>query len=84
MVCPTPRLNTYLCRGLGLDDQVRFLGHVDDLPALLMRNRIAVLSSHYEGFGLSLAEGMAAGCAAVGTSVPGIRTLIQGTYSASP
>lgn len=66
-----------LCRGLGLDDQVRFLGHVDDLPALLMRNRIAVLSSHYEGFGLSLAEGMAAGCAAVGTSVPGIRTLIQ-------
>jgi glycosyltransferase involved in cell wall biosynthesis len=66
-----------LCTQLGLDAQVRFLGHVSDLPALLMRHRIVVLSSHYEGFGLSLAEGMAAGCAAVGSDVPGIRTLIR-------
>ncbi len=71
------RMARELCRKLALDDQVQFLGHVADLPDLLMRHRIAVLSSHYEGFGLSLAEGMAAGCAAIGTSVPGIRTLIQ-------
>jgi glycosyltransferase involved in cell wall biosynthesis len=66
-----------LCAELRLEDQVRFLGHVGDLPSLLMRHRIALLSSHYEGFGLSLAEGMAAGCAAIGTDVPGIRTLIR-------
>jgi glycosyltransferase involved in cell wall biosynthesis len=62
---------------LGLQDQVQFLGHVQNLPDLLLRSRIAVLSSHYEGFGLSLAEGMAAGCAAIGTDVPGIRSLIR-------
>ena len=66
-----------LCAELGLGDQVQFLGHIGDLPKLLMRHRIAVLSSHYEGFGLALAEGMAAGCAAIGTNAPGIRTLID-------
>jgi glycosyltransferase involved in cell wall biosynthesis len=66
-----------LCRELDLNDQVRFLGHVTDLPQLLMQHRIVVLSSHYEGFGLALAEGMAAGCAAIGSDVPGIRTLIR-------
>ncbi len=66
-----------LCAELELQDQVQFLGHVPDLPRLLMRSRITVLSSHYEGFGLAIAEGMAAGCAAIGTDVPGIRTLIR-------
>jgi glycosyltransferase involved in cell wall biosynthesis len=66
-----------LCARLGLDGQVSFVGHVADLPALLMRHRIAVLSSHYEGFGLALAEGMAAGCVAIGTDVAGIRTLVR-------
>ena len=71
------RMARSLCAELGLDDQVQFLGHVGDLPGLLMRHRVAVLSSHYEGFGLALAEGMAAGCATIGTDVAGIRTLIR-------
>jgi glycosyltransferase involved in cell wall biosynthesis len=66
-----------LCRELGLDDQVQFLGHVSDLPRVLMRHRIAVMSSHFEGFCLALAEGMAAGCVSIGTDVPGIRPLID-------
>ncbi len=71
------RIARSLCNDLQLDGQVQFLGHVSNLPDLLMSHRIAVLSSHYEGFGLALAEGMAAGCATIGTDVPGIRTLIK-------
>lgn len=66
-----------LCTALGLDDQVRFLGHCPDVPALLMEHRICVLSSHYEGMPLSLIEGMAAGCVAVASAVPGIQELID-------
>ncbi|WP_019561303.1 MULTISPECIES: glycosyltransferase [Caldimonas] len=66
-----------LCHRLGLDGQVHFLGHCSDLPGLLMSQRICVLSTHYEGMPLSLVEGMAAGCAVVGTAVPGVRELID-------
>jgi glycosyltransferase involved in cell wall biosynthesis len=41
-----------------------------------MGNQVAVLSTHYEGMPLALIEGMAAGCAVVGTDVPGVREVI--------
>lgn len=65
-----------LTRRLGLGDQVQFLGHYSRVPELLMQNQICVLSTHYEGMPLSLVEGMAAGCAVVGSAVPGVRELI--------
>ena len=64
-------------RELGLAEQVEFLGHVADLPSLLMGKTVSVLSTHYEGFGLSMAEGMAAGCACIGSDVVGLRELIS-------
>ncbi len=67
----------HLSRSLGLDAQVRFLGHCSDMPGLLMGQRLCVLSTHYEGMPLSLVEGMAAGCAVIGTAVPGVRELIE-------
>src|SRR3569623_894946 len=42
-----------------------------------MQNRICVLSTHYEGMPLSLVEGMAAGCAVIGSAVHGVRELIN-------
>jgi glycosyltransferase involved in cell wall biosynthesis len=66
-----------LCRELALDDQVQFLGHVSNLPEVLMTHRIAVLVSRYEGMPLALVEAMAAGCAVVGSAVPGVRGLIR-------
>ena len=66
-----------LAQQLGLQAQVHFLGQVTDVPALLMRTQICVLATHYEGFGLALAEGMAAGCACIGSDVVGVQEVIQ-------
>ena len=65
-----------LARELGLQEQVRFLGVVRNVPELLMQHQLAVLSTHYEGMPLALIEGMAAGCAVVGSAVPGVREVI--------
>jgi glycosyltransferase involved in cell wall biosynthesis len=66
-----------LCDELRLNDQVHFLGLHRDVPNLLMGQQIFVLSSHYEGMPLSLVEAMAAGCAVVGSAVPGVQEVIQ-------
>jgi glycosyltransferase involved in cell wall biosynthesis len=62
---------------LRLNEQVHFLGLHRDVPNLLMGQQIFVLSSHYEGMPLSLVEAMAAGCAVVGSAVPGVQEVIQ-------
>ena len=66
-----------LAARLGVQDQVQCLGHVQDLPALLGRVKLCVLSTHYEGLGLGLIEGMASGCCGVGTDVEGVREIIS-------
>ncbi|MFC0676610.1 glycosyltransferase [Lysobacter korlensis] len=66
-----------LAAELGLSEQVHLLGVVRDVPQRLMAQRICVLSTHYEGMPLALIEGMAAGCAVVGSAVPGVREVIR-------
>lgn len=66
-----------LCLQLGVQDQVNFVGFCNDVPRLLMQNQICVLASHYEGMPLSLIEGMAAGCAVVGSQVVGVQEVIE-------
>jgi glycosyltransferase involved in cell wall biosynthesis len=66
-----------LADSLGVSDQVRFIGVCNDVPGLLVANQIAVLSTHYEGMPLALLEGMAAGCAVVGSDVPGVREVLR-------
>lgn len=62
-----------LASKLGVQDQVHFLGQVSDLPARMARVKLCVLSTHYEGLGLGLLEGMASGCCAIGSDVEGVR-----------
>jgi len=62
---------------LGLQEQVRFLGVARNVPELLMTHRVAALVTHWEGMPLALIEGMAAGCAVVGSAVPGVREVIR-------
>jgi glycosyltransferase involved in cell wall biosynthesis len=56
---------------LGLQERVRFLGEVQDVPALLARAGLLVLSSLSEGISLTLLEGMARGLPVVATRVGG-------------
>lgn len=65
-----------LIRQLGLEGQVECLGHVADLPSLLGRVKVCALSTHYEGLGLGLIEGMVSGCCAVGSDVEGVQEII--------
>ena len=62
---------------LGIAAQVHFLGVVRDVPQRLMAHQLCVLSTHYEGMPLALLEGMAAGCAVVGSAVPGVREVLD-------
>jgi glycosyltransferase involved in cell wall biosynthesis len=60
-----------LAVSLGLGEAVRFLGAVRDVPALLARARLFVLSSLTEGISLTLLEAMARGLPVVATAVGG-------------
>ncbi|MFT3829591.1 MAG: glycosyltransferase [Opitutaceae bacterium] len=67
----------WLAWRLRLGGLVEFLGQRHDVPELLLRHRVFVLSTHFEGLPLSLIEAMAAGCAAIGSRVPGVEELIE-------
>ncbi len=67
----------WLVKWLGVGKWVEFLGPRNDVPDLLMRSQVFVLSTHFEGLPLALIEGMAAGCAVVGTRAPGVEELID-------
>lgn len=66
-----------LAAQLGITEQVQFPGIVSDVPQRLMSQQICVLSTHYEGMPLALLEGMAAGCAVIGSAVPGVREVLH-------
>jgi glycosyltransferase involved in cell wall biosynthesis len=55
----------------GVADQIRFLGEVRDVPALLARAGLFVLPSLSEGLSLTLLEAMARGLPVVTTAVGG-------------
>jgi glycosyltransferase involved in cell wall biosynthesis len=67
-----------LVKELNLSDRVSFLGIRTDIPELLHSADIAVLSSHYEGFGLVSIEGMAACKPVIASDVPGLREAVNG------
>lgn len=61
-----------LATELGLDDDVRFLGAVGDVPHVLHAADAFVMPSHYEGFGVAAVEALATGLPAVFADVPGL------------
>ncbi|MCY7277610.1 MAG: glycosyltransferase family 4 protein [Phormidesmis sp. CAN_BIN44] len=68
-----------LAETLGIADRVNFLGDRQDVPDLLARSQIFVLSTHYEGLPISILEAMRTGLPVIATSVNGIpEEVIQG------
>jgi glycosyltransferase involved in cell wall biosynthesis len=61
---------------LGLGDQVRFLGHREDVPELLAGADVFTFPSLYEGLGGALIEAMALELPIVASDVPAIREVL--------
>jgi len=61
----------------GLEGRVIFLGNRKDIPELLNYCDVVIQSSHYEGFGLTAVEGMAAGKPVIASNVDGLNEVIK-------
>lgn len=66
-----------LIHQLKLEDRILLLGIRSDIPELYKMADIAVLSSHWEGFGLAAVEAMASGLPTIASDVPGLNTVVQ-------
>ncbi len=64
---------------LGLDDRVDFMGVRLDVPDVLEKSDIVLLSSHWEGLSLSSIEGMASGRPFIASDVDGLREMVGGS-----
>lgn len=61
---------------VGLDDSVKFLGWVDNIPRLLREADVFVLPSENEGFPRSILEAFAAGLPVVATDAGGTEEIV--------
>ncbi len=64
-----------LVRELGISERVVFMGERNDVESLLEKADIGVLSSHWEGHNISIAEMMATGLPVVASDIEGIRAV---------
>lgn len=60
----------------GLQDKIHFAGYRRDVPDLLRKSQILLLSSENEGFSLTVLEGMACGLPCISTSVGGVPEIV--------
>lgn len=66
-----------LAADLNITDRVDFLGVRNDIPDLLNKASIVVLSSHSEGLSLSSLEGMASGHPFIASDVDGLHEIVK-------
>jgi glycosyltransferase involved in cell wall biosynthesis len=66
-----------LCRDLRIEKQVHFLGHRENINALLQQMDLFILPSLSEGVPMALLEAMAAGVPAVATSVGAVPAILD-------
>lgn len=59
--------------GLGISDNVEWLGERSDVPDLMYGARALIVPSHNEAFGRIVVEGMQNGCVVIGRDKAGVR-----------
>jgi L-malate glycosyltransferase len=74
---PRRRELEQLAQSLGVKEQVHFLGHRTDVPAIYERGTFGVLCSTHEGLSNAIMEGMAAGLPMVVTHAGGNPDLVK-------
>lgn len=67
-----------LVKELNLEKRVSFMGLRSDIAELLYKSDIVIQSSHWEGFGLAVVEGMASGKPVVASDVEGLSEIVNG------
>lgn len=68
---------SFACR-IGVSDRVFFMGKRSDVPELLTIADVVVMSSKWEGFGLSAVEAMAASKPVIASDVDGLKQIVDG------
>ncbi|MDM1405487.1 glycosyltransferase [Myroides marinus] len=63
---------------LSLSGRVHFLGIRSDVYSLMKMCDVAILSSHWEGFGLVAVEAMASGIPLIASNVDGLAQVVEG------
>lgn len=63
-----------------LHDRVKFLGQVEDLPALMRQALAIIIPSRFEGFGRCMPEAMCYGCLAIGYNTGGTKEQLDNGY----
>lgn len=66
-------------RDNSLEENVKFLGSLDNIPEFLNKIDICVVPSRSEGYGLALVEAMAMGVPCVASNIAGPREIIKKT-----
>jgi glycosyltransferase involved in cell wall biosynthesis len=67
-----------LAESLNIAHRVTFTGVRTDVPELLAKAEVVVLSSHYEGMPLACIEAMAAGKPVIASAVDGLQEVVEG------
>ncbi len=67
-----------LAQDLGVNRQVFFLGHFEDIPALMKASLATVLTSSQEGLPACVIESLSLGVPVIGTDVRGTHDLLRG------
>jgi glycosyltransferase involved in cell wall biosynthesis len=66
-----------LAESLGVLERMNFLGLQNNVGAFLRLSDIVIMSSHWEGFGRTAIEGMAAGKPVIATNVSGLSDIVS-------
>jgi len=66
-----------LCNEYKVEENIEFLGNVDDIPNFLSSIDIFVMPSRYEGFGIALIEAMAKGIPCIASNIDGPKEIIK-------